>query len=84
MTRTYFTRKNHTMLELRSITLTTAQTVFGKHGTQLSSSMEDLTLAYDNKKVTVTSRNFPGKQEWILPPLIGKMVWVDPDLEERL
>jgi hypothetical protein len=71
------------MLELRSITLTTDQTVFGKHGKQLSSSMEDLKLSYDGKKVTVVSRNFPGKQEWILPPLIGKMVWVDPELEER-
>lgn len=70
-------------LELRSITLISEQTVFGKHGKQLSSTMEDLTLTYDGKKVVVHSRNFPGKQEWVLPPLIGKMVWVDPETEER-
>ena len=70
------------MLELRSITLTSDQTVFGKHGKQLSSTMEGISLSYDGKKVVVLSNNFPGKQEWVLPAMIGKMVWVDPALEE--
>lgn len=74
-------------LELRSLTLTSAQTVFGKNGTQLAERMSDIHLTYDEKgkKVIVTSSNFPGKQEWIMEPMIGKMTWADPkfDGEQR-
>lgn len=72
-------------LELRSLTLTSAQTVFGKNGTQLAERMCDIHLVFDekNRKVIVTSSNFPGKQEWIMEPMIGKMVWADPAKEEQ-
>lgn len=71
------------MLELRSVSLIQDATVFGKHGKQLSNTMQDISIAWDGKKVIVTSIHFPGKEEWVLPALIGKMTFVDPAKEER-
>ncbi len=73
-------------LELKSVTLTSAQNVFGMHGTQLAQRMMGIHLYYDPKTsiVVVTSDNHVGKQEWIMPPMQGKLVWVDPaKVEER-
>ncbi len=72
-------------LELRSVTLVSAQNVFGIFGTQLAQRMMGIHLTYvsQTRTVVVTSDQHLGKQEWILTPMIGKLVWVDPELEER-
>lgn len=67
------------------MTLAQDTTVFGMHGKQLSATMNGVTLKWDNngKKVVVTHSSFPGKEEWILQALIGKLTWADSEVEGR-
>ncbi len=69
------------MLELRSVSLIQEQNIFGKHGKQLSSAMQDIKIVWDPKqfKVIVTSPSRPGVEEWILAPLIGKLTFANKD-----
>lgn len=57
--------------------------MFGKHGSQLSSTMQDITLEWDepNRRVVVKSSSFPSYEEWIMESGILKMVWITPDTE---
>lgn len=72
------------MLELRSVSLTQEQNIFGKHGKQLSATMQDIKIAFDSKRflVVVTSPTRPGVEEWILPAIIGKLVFAEPKSDE--
>ncbi len=66
--------------KLVSVTFIKDITVFGKNGSQISATMADLSLRWDeeNKRVIVTSANEDahyGKEEWVLQAVIAKLGW---------
>ncbi len=74
------------MMVLKSVLLVNDTTVFGKHGKQVSATMEDLSIAWDEERgmVIVTSPSRPGVEEWILPALIGKLCFADDGAKTKV
>lgn len=62
---------------LEMVRLSAPVQMFGINGSQVSRSMEGLSLEWDGTQnvVVVTSKSFPGEERWLLPAGIVEMKW---------